>query len=87
MFPLVCRIPVFFELIPYSPVHKHPLLPADAAGKRPGNSAITNATEGDIPCVYPRADFKRLLQTDERQTTDVSRYDLHCDTHRRLDLS
>ena len=76
--------PGFFELIPYT---KHPLLPADAAGKRPSQSAITNATAGDIPCVYPHADFKRLPQADERQTTVVARYDQHSDIHRRMDLS
>ena len=73
-----------FRTVPYV---KHPLLPADAAGKRPGQSAITIATEGDIPCVYPHTYFKRLLQTDERHTTVAARYDLHRDIHRSLDLS
>ncbi len=60
-------------------------MPADATGKRPSYSAITNATEGDILCVYRYADFKRLLQTDERQI--AARHDLHRDIHRRQDLS
>ena len=82
------RIPNFFELIMYIPEQKTPLHSADAAGKRLGHGAITNATEGDIPRVYPYTDFnKRLLQTDERKIVVVARHDLHRDIHRRLDLS
>ena len=69
--------------VPYT---KHPLLPADAAGTRPGHSATTIATAGDIPCVYPYAEFQRLSQTDERQTRAVAYNPLHRDLSRRLDL-
>ena len=63
------------------------MTPADATGKRPSQSVITNATEGNIPCVYPHADFKRLLKTDERLTTIAASHDLHRDIRRRMYLS
>jgi deoxycytidylate deaminase len=65
--------PGFFELIPYIPVQKNTLYCTRMPpAKKPCQSAIINATTGDIPCVNPYADFQRLPQAVERQIAVVA---------------
>jgi hypothetical protein len=56
---------LFSNLSHTVPYTKHPLLPADAAGKRPSQSAVTLTTKGVILCDYPRAEFQRQPHMDE----------------------
>ncbi len=78
----------FFETYPVqSRTQKTLLLPADAAGKRPGQSATTIATAGNIPCVYHHAASQRQLLADEQQTSLAARHYPHRNIHRRQDLS
>ncbi len=59
-------------------------MPADAAGERPGQSAITTDMAGDNLCAYLYADFQRQPPTDEQHTVVDTRHHSHRDNHRRM---
>ena len=82
IFPLVRRIPVFLELIPYSPVHTRLLSARACLRQHNGQSAEPLATAGVIPWLYPSANFHRQAATDEQQTVPIA-YQLHRDVRRR----
>jgi hypothetical protein len=87
-----CRLPyaesrLFSNLSRTVPYTKTLLLPANAAGKRPRQSAITIARAGNIPRVNHHAAFQRQLLTDEQQTSLAARHYPRRDIHRRQDLS
>jgi hypothetical protein len=84
---ILAKSRLFRSLSRTVPYTKTMLLPADAAGKRPGQSATTIATAGNIPCIYHHAAFQRQLTTDEQQTSLAARHYSHRNIHRRQDLS
>jgi len=75
----VRRNTIFFELIPYNPVHTTTFFTRGCRWQFNGHSAITLTTSRDIPCVYPSADFQRKPQTDEQHTTFVAHRHPHRD--------
>jgi len=72
----------FFELTPYSPVHTRPLSARACRRQHNGQSAKPLATAGDIPWLYPSADFHRHATTDEQQPVSAA-YHLHRDVRRQ----